>query len=44
MKGARRLPLSFTGSSADLRLRTRRDRIVNLVLTGLYTSLVWRTR
>lgn len=38
----RALPLAFTGSADDLRRHTRRDRIVNLLLTGLYTSIVRR--
>lgn len=38
----RPLPLLFTGSPDALRLHTRRDTLVNIVLGGLYTPVVRR--
>ena len=36
------LALAFTGNAGELRRATRRDRIVNLVLTGMTTAIVRR--
>jgi uncharacterized membrane protein YjgN (DUF898 family) len=38
----RRLSLAFTGSASELRLRSRRDVLINIVLGGLYTSVARR--
>ena len=40
----RPLPLVFAGSAEELRLHSRRDLLINVVLGGLYTSIARRHR